>query len=121
MKKTILAILFLSMLFVAGFLLIFERGEIDGGKSPDGQFSVYAVKHFYTIFLPVMPGQSSDLPGRIYLRDNVQERVIKSTNTPRVSKIWDAEWYDNRVEFGRGDESFEILLPRKIDNAKLNK
>ncbi|MGY6649356.1 hypothetical protein [Wenyingzhuangia sp. IMCC45574] len=103
--------LLILLLVLVNTITIGER--IYERTSPDKQFTVYAKSFIINRFIPAMPGQSGDMPGRIYLYDNVNEKVISSVGTDMLQLCRDAEWEKNDVRFGRGD-GLELKLPREI-------
>lgn len=114
--KKIYIIISVVILIVIGAYVYFTgtSGEIYRKiYSPDGQYSVYALKYRYGQYIPVFPGQGSDAPGKIYLYDEVEKKVLASGHIPMVWMLGDIEWSEDRAYF-KGDSEIDWRLPRKV-------
>jgi hypothetical protein len=97
MQKVFKIVLLTCSIILIGLIYLFfnyTTGEYYRIYSPDQQYSVYASKKIYEIFLPAMPGQSGDASGKVFLYDEIEKKVINSGKIPMVSMTSDIEYLE---------------------------
>jgi hypothetical protein len=102
MRKAFKIILLSGLIILGGLIYLFfncATGKYYRVYSPDRQYSVYASKYLYESFLPAMPGQSGDASGKVYLHDEIENKVINSGYIPMISLVGDIEWTETEAYF----------------------
>jgi hypothetical protein len=71
-----------------------ECALVSRDLSPDGRFEIVLCRLEQG---STMPGQSSDAPGRIYLRHRESGRVLRSADVEMIQLMSDVTWSPDRV------------------------
>jgi len=76
--------------------------------SPDGRYKLVT----YSIpMLFAFPGQGSDASGYVQLQDS-SGKILNEGYVQMVQIIYDADWATDKVQIGRGDDSYTWKLPQ---------
>jgi len=99
-KKLILICFIATVIFIGGYLTLFSTsGKYYQTYSPDKQYSVYASKYYYERFMPRMPGQSGDAAGKVYLYDEVENKIINNATIPILWMTESIVWEEDKAYF----------------------
>jgi hypothetical protein len=90
------------------------KGEDYICYSPDGQYRVYGAVYNFALWIPVPFLKYRDLTGRVYLYDELEEKIIDSATIQPIESISYVQWYKNEVYFLGGNE-ISFKLPREIE------
>ena len=114
MKKIYSILIVVTLGFVGLYLYLHTTsGEYYRTYSLDKQYSVYGAKYFYENFMPRFPGQSGDASGKVYLYDEIENKVIGSGEIPMLWMVPDVIFTENEAYY-KGGDWIRWKLPRKI-------
>lgn len=115
MRKTTAVLL--AFLMFLGFALVALEGPFYRTYSPDKQYSVFAARHVYQSLIPAMPGGGSDSPARLFLYDEVNERVIARGSIRMMWMTPEIRWGEHSAYYvgeNRPSITEPWILPRSI-------
>lgn len=111
MKKLAFLLLLLAL---AGIWLLSTSGASRKVYSPDKQYSVYSAAYNYEALIPKMPGDGSSASGKVYLYDEIEQKVLESAPIVFVGAVHEVRWREQEAFF-IGDEMPHFDLPRPVN------
>jgi len=121
--KNIKIIIFIIVLG-AGTIFLFSTGPKSRKYySVDEQYSVYGECYNYTSIYCVFSFKDCRKPGRLFLYDEIEKKIIGTGKTQDIGNVEDIKWsISKNIAYFRGSESVTAsnpwVLPRPINFTK---
>lgn len=109
-KKIIFFSIGVLLLVFYWLINITENKKLFKSYSPYGEYSIYVSKYKYEKYLPKIPNAGYG-SGKIYLFDEVNQKVISSCGLSSISDIENFQWDD---EYVRDRAEHWLKLPRPL-------